>query len=68
MSLDRRARRIAEAIGLPYTEALHLCDTNEGLRMTVRRKSTDEEIRAAFRRDGLTQYLTEHEHDAMEET
>lgn len=57
VSLDKRARRIAKAIDVNYTKALELWRAHEGLRMTLNSKSTDEEVREAFRREGLTQYL-----------
>jgi hypothetical protein len=55
---DKRALRIAEAIGVNYSKALDIWRTYEGLRLTLDRDSTDEEIREALRREDLTQYLT----------
>jgi hypothetical protein len=58
VSRDNRALRIAEVIGVNYRKALDIWRTNEGLRLTLDRDATDEEVREAFRREGLTQYLS----------
>jgi hypothetical protein len=55
---DKRALRIADAIGVNYSKALDIWRTHEGLRLTLDRNSTNEEIREAFHREGLTEYLT----------
>jgi len=54
---DKRAQRIAEVIDVNYSKALEIWRSNEGLRLTLNRHSTDEDVREALRRDGLTQYL-----------
>lgn len=55
---DMRALRIAEAIGVNYSKALKIWRANEGLQLTLDRHSTDEEVKEAFRREGLTQHLS----------
>jgi hypothetical protein len=54
---DKRVKRIAEVIGVNYSKALEIWRANEGLRLALDRNSTDEEVREAFGREGLTQYL-----------
>jgi ribosomal protein S18 acetylase RimI-like enzyme len=62
MGTDKRALRIAEVLDVSYSKALDIWRANEGLRLTLDRHSTDEEVREAFRREGLTQYARHDRH------